>query len=145
MDMRHEQAPHLWQRPIMWLLDLLLDPDFYMTEIQSSILAVIWGALLLNPLVHSFDATTYRYMASIAPEPVWGALMVAIGAMQIIGALRRIIRWRMVGLMLLTCLWFFMALLLFAGSLRTVVPLLCLTFSLATAWAYFRLSVSTRD
>lgn len=144
MTMNHEQTPHLWQRPIAWLLDLLADPDYYMSETQSAVLAMIWGAWLLNPLVNTFaQSFAYHYMAVVAPEHVWGALLLALGVMQFIGVMRWILRWRLAGLMLLSCMWFFQALLLYAGHAR-VLPIVFSVFSASTAWAFWRLSIRNR-
>ena len=62
-------------------------------EWMLALLMVAWGLALLAPM-DTFASPVYRYLAALAPEEVWGAFSVGIGASRMValyvnGAWRR--------------------------------------------------------
>ena len=57
-------------------------------EFLCGLQAVLWGIWIFNPWWDSFPASTaYRFMAQLAPEALWGLIVLALGLAQWLAAL----------------------------------------------------------
>ena len=64
-------------------------------ELLISLVSVVWGLWLLNPLGHTFpNGTIYRGMALMAPEWLWGLVMIGLGLCHLYSLYRSSVKWR---------------------------------------------------
>jgi hypothetical protein len=94
-------------RFVRWLdtaLSLLYGRDVFYPEFCLSITAIVWGLWLLNPYWAAFSSTpTFAIMQQIAPEDVWGILVLLLGCFLLYGIARLArpaMRWSTLGLCL---------------------------------------------
>jgi hypothetical protein len=129
------------QRALQRLKRLLQDADFEFTEFKNALLAILYGAWLLNPTWHTFASShSYDAMAWLAPEEVWGTLICVLGLLQMLGFVgeRRRMRQRASGVgvfvwaSITTALWL-------ANPASTAVPVYGL-FTFSSAWSLWRLA-----
>lgn len=59
-----------------------VDPRF--AELHTAGWTVLWGLLVLPPTTAFGATSSYRYLLLLAPEWIWGLLVLAIGARQLI-------------------------------------------------------------
>lgn len=122
------------------LVELLVYKDFEFAELFTGLAGLLWGLWLLNPAWNSFASTTsFRAMAQLANENVWGGGMALIGLIQLWSLIRDQFFWRRRASALLCMLWAFIAVMLVranpAGTGTVIYPLL----SLSAAWAHWRM------
>jgi hypothetical protein len=88
--------PSLTHRLGYRLADILWHRHFEIAELTSAILWFFWGVILVNPWADAFDsAPSFRVMASLAPELIWGLVSMVLGLNQFGAMLWEWRPWRM--------------------------------------------------
>jgi len=109
-------------------------------ELYLGILAMVWGAALLNPLASAFASTpSYSAMARLAPEWVWGVGAALVGLGILVALLFDGIRWRRVGAFAGLCYWLFVASTFAIGNLAGVGWIVYGVIAAGHAHAFLRL------
>lgn len=65
------------------LSQLMLDYDFEVFEAFNGLVAMLWGGVLLLPVSSFASGTSYSNMALLAPEWVWGLVLLVFGVAQV--------------------------------------------------------------
>jgi len=122
-----------------WLVGALLNRQTWTLELFLAVQSLVWGLWLLGPW-DSFAAVPGAFtVLGLVPEPVWGAVFTAHGAVHLYAVLREepLLCRRMV--LTLACLWSFVFVsLLLTIPLATSTPIYGASV-LGCAWVFFRL------
>lgn len=116
------------------------DPDFL--ELFSGALGFLWGLWLLIPTWDTFNTTpSFAAMAALAPEWLWGSVIMGGGllqvAMTIWGSLR-LRSWATLGALLT---WGFIATMLAISNFRATGGVVYFSICFSQVWAYLRIGI----
>jgi len=126
------------------VIDLVYRRDFEYAELQGGWVALLWGLWLLNPWIDVF-ADGWTHIAAIAPDHVWGAALVVIGAGQLISLLLHQYACRRIFALSAAAMWMALGVLLGMDRFyRLAVPSSWMFF-IGAAWGYLRIGMSKRD
>ena len=120
-------------RDIIWTYDT--EP----TEFWLGLVTLALGFWLLLPCDTFALGPGYRAMLALAPEPFWGLLWVAVGALHLVKLLTNGIHFRRQTAFLMVVLWLFQAVLIALGSMAGIGVAIYSTLALQAAWVYLRL------
>jgi hypothetical protein len=136
-----ETEPGLVQRVVQRLTRLLRDADFEFTEFKNALLAILYGAWLLNPATHTFASShSYGAMARLAPEEMWGALICALGLLQMLGFVGERRRMRTVTSGVGVFAWASITTALWLANPASANVVVYGLFTLSSAWSLWRLA-----
>lgn len=125
-----------------YALIFVRDPDF--VEVASGVLMFAWGLQLLMPWGTFTSAPGYRAMAALAPEAIWGGVLIWIGFTQVGAYLMDHWRVRLASSLGAVMVWVFLGVLFGVtnpyGTGIIVYPFL----SLMTAWVFWRVLTGRR-
>jgi hypothetical protein len=114
------------------------DPDDL--EMFLAVLSLAWGIVVLNPLANAFQTSiSYDSLASLFPEPVWGLVLVVLGAYQLICNLRGIGRYRRPGMYVLSMVWLAIGMLCLTSNINSMAGPVYVAFGLGGLWTFVRL------
>lgn len=126
--------------------DILTRKDFDSAELFSSAFKVLWGGWLLLPMDTFGASGDFRLMRSafawqpyLAPEAIWGLLLVGLGLNHIHALATRRFRMRRRAVRIGAGIWSAVAVLVFAASPGGPGLVVYGMLALANAWAYWRL------
>lgn len=120
-----------------------LSTEYEFAEMQGGILAFCWGIWLLLDGRETLT-TVYHALCAVVPCPVWAAVFLLLGMVQLGGIALRSWRMRRDGALAACVLWLLSALLVgMADWHRPAFPFL-LDFAAGSAWGYLRLGVIYR-
>lgn len=147
MEMRQDHE----QRPVLVMIATFLNAarlrlwrvlhgQFDFAELQTGLLAVAFGAWLLHPDWDTFDASpSFRGMAALAPEWIWGAAMLAMGLVQITGLAFDLMPLRKWGALVAVAAWTFLAVLFGISNIEDGVGVVYTIIALSAGWARLRM------
>lgn len=165
IDMFEQQPAQIQEQSqvLLRLRELLRDKDFEASEFVSGFAAFGWGIMLLlpylslwlgEPYIGGFSRSpTFKVMAEIAPEWVWGGAMVIAGAVQLVAAFCDYeawacrINWRAVRYytaLLLIALWAFISITFIRANPGATSTAVYPIFAASDIWVYWRLHVLGR-
>lgn len=125
-------------------------------EIQSGLIAVLWGVWLVSPSWHSFASCPHLYtvMASIMGERAWGVLLLSVGSLQLLAVWMGSVlhqtdraRWqrrftlRRLMALLAMLTWLFVALVFATGDWPAPSAVLYVATAFSAMVTYLRLSL----
>ena len=115
-------------------------------EFFPALFEILWGLWILNPLESTFKiSSAYTLMASIAPEWVWGLVLLAIGIFQMIVIFTPNLRLRLVSSVICLFIFVVMAFLILAGNVGSVTIPTYLVFALCEWFAYTELLADIKE
>jgi hypothetical protein len=115
-------------------------------EFFPALFEVLWGLWILNPFENTFKITTaYRVMASIAPEWVWGTVILLIGIFQLVVIFTPNLRLRLASSVACLFVFIVLALLILAGNVGSVTIPSYLVFALCEWFAYTELLADIKE
>lgn len=128
-----------------WFVDWTLSTDPRPFMVVLGAWNVIWGTWLIIPWSDAFNNSIYGAMVFLAPESVWGALLIAAGSGQIFHAFRRKIGWAATLTSMLSCfLWgFIFAAFLISAPYSTAIPVYSQVV-VWNAWLLYRVNGERR-
>ena len=115
--------------------------DIELVELMSGFAALAWGLWLLNPATDSFLSTpTFDTMKVLAPEEVWGVVMVIVGFFQVYGVVSHRLSVRKHSSIALSIMWLFITAVFAHSNLASTAVVIYAVFTAFTVWSYLRLS-----
>ncbi len=124
------------------LRHLLLEIDVEGMELVSIIASISWGAWVINPAWDTFGSSpTFRIIASLAPEPVWGALVLWLGVSQLISLLLDMRRHRVIFNSISCMTWMGMAATFWFTNYQATASVLYPCIAFAGGWASVRVII----
>lgn len=124
---------------------VLTESDVEATGLWLGSLSVLWGLALCNPAVQTFETVrAWQGLAVLAPEWVWGGLLVALGLAKIHGVLRECLAWARWSSAAGFVVWAFIAVQLFLANPSAVGWLTYSMVACGSGWLYLRLSGALR-
>lgn len=144
--MQHGLVLHLMTRNVMKTFtkrfkDALITYEIELVEIMSGIAAIAWGVWLINPTLHTFQSSdTFATMRLIAPEWIWGVVMILVGFLQVESVLSHKISRRKHTSFMLAVMWIFITALFAHANIASTGIAIYGVFATATVWGYLRLS-----
>lgn len=119
--------------------DIFWHCDTEPTELYFSIISMLWGLWLLAPAESFTTSQAFTAMAGIAPEQVWGMVILCVGALRLHALATGNWLARKSIAFLAALFWIFVALMFAMSSIAsTGVPVYTL-HALASIWVYVRL------
>lgn len=142
--MKPDEVVNGQRRYSLRLLRLMATADSMPVEFFGGMFGVLWGGWLLNPYEATFSMQAYSRLAEMAPEWVWGGIMLALSLWQWV-ALFTGLRSRYVASLLLLFAWSAVAGAFIAGhEPRLLASVLYPGFAAMQAWAFLRLESHRR-
>jgi len=127
------------------LIDLVYRRDFEYAELQGGWVALFWGLWLVVARAGIFTAEGWHHVVAVAPDRVWGAALMMIGAGQLISLVFRQYRCRRIFALAAAMVWIALAVLLGMDKLfRLAVPSAGMFF-VGAAWGYLRIGMPNSD
>ena len=112
-------------------------------EVYAAGAALIWGLVLVWPPADTFaSASSYRLLATLAPEPVWGGVLLGLGAGQGAAILADTAIGRRAGALLGWCWWAFVGVTLILSNPATIAGWIYLWMAAGEWWTAIRLGGS---
>lgn len=121
------------------LARLIYHEDTLFIEWNQSLLSMLWGCWLLAPWLTFGSSKSFALMAELAPEWVWGGLLIGAGSIQCWGLLRHQRNVRRSGVILGFALWVVVASLLIGANWQAASTITYPWVAINYAWTYWRL------
>lgn len=109
-------------------------------EFMSGLAMALWGLWLLIPWV-TFSTPAYAFMYNLAPEWIWGAAMLVLGATQLSYVLLGNIQHRKWSMQIATLVWLFIAVNFAIARIESTAVPIYSVFSLLCYWASTKLVI----
>lgn len=120
-------------RPFWWW-----SADTRGAEVLSAVTAWSWGILLLLP-ARTFDLSpSYEIMAALLPEPCWGGIALAVGALQSLAMCGNVRLLRYPAALLSMILWTTAAAMFLVANPGTHAPVVYGILAAFQAWVIIR-------
>lgn len=139
MFMHQTPQPALAQRLTARLKVLLTKKDFEFLELLGGSIGTSWGLWLLMPWPTFAAARSFDAMREMAPEWLWGLVILLAGAAQLVGLLLDHWRGRRAGALALAAIWMFIGTMIGIASPTSTGVVVYPWLSLASLWAYWRM------
>ena len=114
-------------------------------EFWNGVLSVVWGFWLFIPFWDTFSASaSFRVMAMLAPEWVWGLTVMFLGIYKVNALLRSYYIGRRRYSLLSGILWAFIAFIFFLSNKQSTGIVIYLLFAVADMIVYRHLTLSKK-
>lgn len=136
-----EPQPTIAQRIARRFVWLVRDSEIEFAEVQSALALVLWGFWLWNPHWQTFASSkSFDAMAHIAPEWVWGSVMLAIGLLQIAAFVGEHIKIRVAACSGGAFIWTTITVMFAQANIASTGTPAYTLFTLSNLWALLRLA-----
>lgn len=112
--------------------------NFKAVEVSLTSLAFWWAFILLLPYDTFTTSTSYSAMNSLASEEIWGAGILVIATINLVGLAKSHKRIRMIGLLLAMALWIFVATMFAVSNLLTTATGTYVIIACINAYLYVK-------
>ena len=123
------------------MLSLFTRTETSLGEFWGSTMLIAMGVWLLLPMSTFSVIPAYRFMGTVAPEPVWGIASLGLGLFQSAGNISKVRRMRSTGSFVASVLFGFVAALAIISQPESLLAPICGTASFVEGVIYLRLSV----
>lgn len=99
IDLNQAQAPQTAMKIGPWrrLAEILWHRDYEIAKCAGAIIWIFWSLALLNPYASTFaSSSSFRAMAAIAPESIWGIIGLVLAVNELCSALFDYRAWRII-------------------------------------------------
>lgn len=107
---------------------------------MSAVAMTLWGLWLLFPWT-TFNTPAYQLMSSLAPEIVWGVVMLFIGLVQFVYVTKGNIKHRKMSMQVASVVWIFIASNFAIARIESTAVPIYTVFATTTYWAASKLVV----
>jgi hypothetical protein len=105
-------------------------------QLMAGLTAMLWALWLAMPWNVFGTSNTYHAMGIVAPEWVWAALFASVGMVVLVGGLQNRSRLRRLGLLGLSSLWAFAAVMFAVGNYHSTAAPIYFVLSVRTGLLY---------
>ena len=116
--------------------ELLLSKEFEFSEFQGALLALVWGGYILS---RSYGSIWEIGSGSPGAWIPWGMVLTALGSIQLTALIVRSGTLRRGASFLAFLVWFAFSALVLQGQATFLIGISAFLFSIAAAWAFWRL------
>lgn len=114
-------------------------------EVLSGALALVWGMWLLFVPQLFQVGLTYHLMRDLAPQPIWGTVVMGCGLLQFLSLVYGNPKWRRRSAVYVGAMWFWLSIILFLGAPGLVAGPLHMLFAVACFWCWRRHRANARE
>lgn len=107
-------------------------------ELLIALTAIVWGGWLISPIDTFGSTPTARVFHNIAPEWVWGVVMVATGTHLLLAIWRDKLTMRRLSLVMLSLLWLAIWAIFVLGNWRSTATVIYLFWVILCAVSYWK-------
>ncbi len=123
-------------------LSSLVYSDPRTLEFTGGLKAFVWGAWLFSPFWETFTSSpSFRAMASVASEWLWGIIIMLFGAVQVFALYRGSFKPRRVISFILCMTWTFIAAMFCIAAWRTTAAPVYAMFAIWQGWVTIRVGL----
>ena len=112
--------------------------DTYVIEIYQALLSVLWGGWLLAPWPTFPSTPTFRVMALLMPEELWGGMLICVGLLHGCGLARRSLSVRRASILLGFAIWVAISTAIVSANWRTTATITYPWVAINYALVYWR-------